>query len=386
MRLTVSFLLAALIGFGQGCQTSRPNDYPAAGNERITSTLKPIALRHAVPALAAAVVTDSGDITVGVVGVRDAKGHEPVTVDDRWHLGSCGKAMTATVIARLVEQGRLKWDTTVADVFPELAPGFKSKLGDVTVTQLLSHRAGLPHDANYRRLRNSGSATQQRWEAVKLAGARHLLHAPGSCYAYSNLGYIIAGAMIERVTGRSYEEAMREHLFIPLGMTSAVFESPQLVGASQVPRSHTAHGRVASPSRIASFNPEVLRPAGCIRCSMEDWAKFLLQHLRGSQSDSDFLRPESYQRLHTPPADGEYALGWTVHKTQWANGAFLAHNGSNRLNFCEVLVVPQRGFAVLVCCNQDGADAVHEATGTLVELFMHGERFRTVERELEPDL
>ena len=113
-----ALLLATFVCLGQGCMAPKPSQYPCAGNQTIANALKNIAKKHRVPALGGAVITDSGEIWVGVVGTRSIRGGEPVTVEDLWHVGSCGKAMTATLAARLVEQGKLNWSTTVAELFP----------------------------------------------------------------------------------------------------------------------------------------------------------------------------------------------------------------------------------------------------------------------------
>ncbi len=345
------------------------------GDPVIAQALKSIAQKHSVPALAAAVVTADGSVTMAAVGVRKAGSAEAVSLDEVWHLGSCGKAMTATLAARLVEKGLLDWDTTVGELFPELAPPVRSGLGGATLAQLLSHRSGLPRDHNYRcyrQLREAGSPPAQRREAIKRAAAKGLLHPPGSNYVYSGYGYVVVAAMIEKVLGTSYEEAMREHLFSPLNMTSAVFESPDLIGSSHVPWSHRASGWVASRRKIAATDPAVLRPAGCIRCSMGDWAKFVLHHLRGEEGGSDLLSAETYRRLHIPPYGGDYGLGWAVYRRDWAGGRFLAHNGSNQLNFSQVIVPLKKRFAVLVCTNQNCSKATDEAAAFLIEMVTKG--------------
>ena len=117
---------------------------PLAGDEAVTSRLKPIRQKFGVPAMAAALVTSEGIQFVGAVGVRKRGTEVPVALNDLWHLGSDGKAMTSTLIARLVERGQLKWDSTLAEIFPELAPQMNPDFQKVTLLQLLSHHAGLP--------------------------------------------------------------------------------------------------------------------------------------------------------------------------------------------------------------------------------------------------
>ena len=162
---------------------------------------------------------------------------------------------------------------------------------------------------------------------------------------------------------------MRQALFLPLGMTSAVFESPDLVGADRVPWSHDARGRVAGIDKVRWANPELLRPAGSIRCTISDWGKFALQHLRGEAGRSDYLSAETYRTLHTPPLGCGYALGWHVERPKWAEGRLLWHTGSDLFNFTRVYILPEKGYAVLVCSNQNSGKATKEAAVVLIELF-----------------
>lgn len=199
---------------------------PAAGDQVITDALKPIRQKYRVPAIAGAIVTSKGIENCGVVGVRKSGTEIPATLDDKWHLGSDTKAMTATLIGRLVEQDLLKWDTTVSDVFPDLASTFHPDMKNVTILQLLSHRAGLP--ANLSRWSTilfmagaGGTAQAQRIQALKNTFSKKPEFTPESKYQYSNLGYVIAGAIVEKVTGMSWEEAIQDKIFKPLDMMSA---------------------------------------------------------------------------------------------------------------------------------------------------------------------
>ena len=109
-----------------------------AADPKIDALLEPIRAAHKLPALAGAIVTSNGLVTAGAVGVRKAGVETPVTVNDLWHLGSNTKAMTATLIGVLVEEGKLRWDSTPAEVFPELAGQFTPEFRDTTLTQLLN--------------------------------------------------------------------------------------------------------------------------------------------------------------------------------------------------------------------------------------------------------
>lgn len=347
---------------------------PATGDPTVTNRLVAIRQKHDVPAIAAALVTGKDIRLVAVAGVRKRGTDVPATLDDLWHLGSETKAMTATLVARLVEQKRLKWETTVAEVFPELADRLHPDLRGITLLHLLSHRSGLRPNLDLRRYRGD-DVKELRLRAVREELARKPAHPPGRHYEYSNLGYIIAGAMIERVTGRTWEEAMREEVFAPLKMTSAGFGGTGTRGQIDQPWPHHADGEPLPENGPALDNPPVLGPAGRVHCTIQDWAKFIQDQLRGARGEPALLRAASYQKLHAPPFDGEYALGWLAVKRDWAGGAALNHTGDNTMNFANAWVAPQRDFAILVCVNQSGDrgfKASDEAVGALIEL--HAER------------
>ena len=124
--------------------------------------------------------------------------------------------------------------------------------------------------------------------------------------------------------------------------------------------------------KVRWANPELLRPAGSMRCTISDWAKFVLQHLRGEAGRSDYLSSETYRTLHTPPLGGRYALGWHVERPKWAEGRLLWHTGSDLLNFTRVYILPEKGYAMLVCSNQNSGKATKEAAVVLLELFSKG--------------
>src|SRR6185369_8003855 len=110
------------------------------------SILEPIRENHKLPALAGAIVTSKGIAVIDVAGIRKNGSVFPVTVDDKWHLGSCTKAMTATLIGALVEKGSLTWETTIGETFPELVVNGNSDFFKINLLHLLSHHSGLPRD------------------------------------------------------------------------------------------------------------------------------------------------------------------------------------------------------------------------------------------------
>jgi CubicO group peptidase (beta-lactamase class C family) len=172
--------------------------------ENLNSLLEPIRQSYDLPALAAAIVTSRALIASGAVGVRKYGTNSPVTVNDQFHLGSDTKAMTATMLATLVEEGKLSWTTTIGQVFPELASKMNPGYRQVTLEQLLAHRAGFTDEswpkgkslADMYKL--PGSPREQRLAYVGMILSELPVNQPGGKFLYSNRSYAVAGAMAER--------------------------------------------------------------------------------------------------------------------------------------------------------------------------------------------
>jgi CubicO group peptidase (beta-lactamase class C family) len=307
-----------------------------------------------VPALAAAIVTPSGVAFMAASGLQVVGRPEPVEADDPWHIGSDTKAMTAALYARLVDQGKAKWGAALAELFPDLGEQMNPGWAAVRIEALLSHTAGLKDvGATWvvaRRLDRS-SPVEQRTSTVRDT-LSNPPQAPVGQYAYSNLGYILAGAAIERITGKPWEISIRDHVFGPLGMNGAGFGPPQ----GDAPMGHVRNlfGRLQA---VNIDNPPALGPAGTVHLPLADWAKFVRVFI---DPDQRFLSSSSLEHL-TKPVVPEYALGWAIMDVSDA-GRVLTHDGSNTAWLAEVVAVPERRIALLVVTNCGGAPAVQAIT------------------------
>jgi len=370
----VHALLAAIIFSSQVSVQA-----PAAGsdaNAKIPGLLEPVRQKHNLPALAGAIVTGKGLVAIGAVGVRKAGTDTRVTPDDQWHLGSDTKAMTAVLIASLIEKGRLEWSTSIGESFPDLAQDMQPEMRKITLLQLLSHRSGLPANTLWGLVSTQAPLQEQRRNVVKSLSSMKLKSEPGTAYEYSNLGYVVAGAMAEKVTGRPWETLIAQAVFEPLGMKSAGFGGTGTAGKIDQPWPHGTDGKPTPGNGPAVDNPPVLGPAGTIHCSLADWAAFVADQLRGEQGTGALLKPGSYKMLHKPPFGGDYALGWLAVQRSWGGGTVLTHAGSNTMNYAVVWIAPLRDIAVLVCTNQGGSAAARgcdEAASALIALQQSGQ-------------
>jgi len=325
----------------------------------VSQMLESIRVKHNLPALAAAVVVDGKIVATNAVGFRKNDGPEKVAVDDQFHLGSVTKSMTATVAAMLVEQGKISWTTTIGDAFPELKSVIHPDYLDVTLEQLLSQRSGAPGDAPADLWSDAwaatGTAAEQRLAFIKGILARKPEAKPGTKFIYSNQGYTIAGVMLEKATGKTWEDLLRSRLFEPLGMTTAGFGAPASLDKVDQPWGHTktpSSEIEAVPPGPRADNPLSISPAGAVHCSVGDLAKYAAFHMAGECGESKLLKAESFKKLHSVAAgNDDYALGWMVLKRSWANGRALMHNGSNTMFYVVVWMAPDKNCAVVVASN-----------------------------------
>lgn len=369
--------LAPVVAARQDPVASRPE-------ADLSPILRKFVASGAVPGIAAAVVDRERCLGLGAAGLRARGADAAVTRGDRFHLGSCTKAMTATLAARLVARGQLEWQTAVPQAFPELADGMDAAWKKVTLERLLTNAAGVPSDLTegglWERLWNfEGPPEEARVLLVKELTRRPPVSEPGTKFLYSNAGFAIAGAMAERRAKKPYEALLREHLFAPLGMTSAGFGAPGSKGALDEPRGHRDEAPL-EPGPGAD-NPDAIAPAGKVHANLEDWGKFVSLHLRGEVSGAPplGLGRETFAKLHRPVL-ADYAMGWITTERPWAGvegkgGRVLTHAGSNTQWFAVCWLAPDRGFAVLVACNEGtpaATRACDEAAAALLQFHLEG--------------
>ena len=287
--------------------------------------------------------------------------------NDRWHIGSDTKAFTATLIARLVEQGVMHFDDTLAASFPAFAEAMNPAYRNVTVTQLLSHTAGLPPLSDDKELPpfmaaiKSANGVKAQREAI---ARKYLTMPPASKagdFAYSNIGFIIAGAIAEARTGKAWEDLIREQIFAPLGIKNAGFGPPGTSGKFDQPWGHKEEaGKLVAldPANTEADNPPALGPAGTINIALKDWLLFAQDQLDGEHGRGKLLKPETYRKLHMP-VTGNYALGWGVMLGPDGLPLLLTHSGSNGFWVADIRIMPKHNMIFLVVTNA-GNDAANQ--------------------------
>ena len=332
--------------------------------------------RHDVPAMGAIVFRADTILARGIAGVRRSNAITPVEMSDRFQLGSNTKAMTAALLGTFVEEGKVAWSTTLADIFPEQRDSMSAEFRSVTIDLLLSHHGGISpfsdtDDKDFKSIpRLTGTATQQRAAFTAWVVRRKPVGPIGGKGVYSNGGYTIAGTIAERVAGESWESLMRSRVFAPLGITGsfAWSDSPD----TNQPWGHHESRRGTKPvdPRDADERiPPIIWPAGAVELSLDDYARFLQMNLRGLEGrDTPLLKAATIKHMHTSPVSppDKYALGWGEQDFDGVESS--VHTGSAGTFYAVTIIQPTRDLGVAVFVNAGAERATAAATDAIKAL------------------
>jgi len=296
-----------------------------------------------LPGLAVAVVRKGKIVKKIAIGVRRSDRSDPIRIDDRFHLGSVTKLITATMIGKLVESGALRWDSTIGEILDSLP--VKKAYRSVTLEQLLQHRGGVPNLPTTGEFADGFPPVAGRSPAeARAALVRHvLLQDPVKMneYVYSNAGYVVAGLMVERAVNKTWEELVSCLVFEPLEMHSAGFGWPATSDRRDQPMGHLGAPPDLEVQEIGAYtlgDMDYIGPAGNANCSIGDlarFASFLLQVLRGEQSD---LEAGTVRRF------------WGCGEIENGNSLFNFF-GSGGTFFTMMSICPENDLAIVVSTN-----------------------------------
>lgn len=358
MQSCIRFILIIVLSFHSLAQARGPNDLDAL--------ISKVRAQGNIPGIVAIAFNEEG-VDLSVQGIRRIGASSPVRLEDRMHIGSNIKSMTATTLAILVERRRLRFESTLAELFPELP--MHADYRNVTVEQLLTHRGGIAPLLDLQEIAQlppfSGNALQQRAAFVRWALAQPPASAIGE-FQYSNGGYALAGAIIDRVYPSGFEFALQNLLLRPLGV-NAMFGWP----AANNPRQPWGHyeldGALIStdPNDPAFVFPLWLRSAGDLSISLMDYTRYLLLHVEAACGRTHLLSAASFERLHAIPTEGEaYSMGWS--EVIDADGRQLSWHSGSAGNFYTTVAYDhrcERGIAIL---GNSGSEAAGIATESAV--------------------
>lgn len=267
--------------------------------------------------------------TVLTSGVADVTSHAPVPRDSRFRIGSMTKPFVATVALQLVGEDRVSLDAPVEQYLPGVVRGKGNNGRKITVRQLLQHTSGLPDYLSYLdmgEVLNDPLAHRDTRDLVNLALAHRPTFAPGTDWQYSNTNYLLAGMLIEKVTGHTWAEEVRRRIITPLDLreTSVPEDATAIPGPH--PRGYVRPGQDAPLLDVTAFNPSIAGSAGGIISSGADMNRFL-----GALVDGKLLHPAQLREMMrtrpTGDSDGRaYGLGLESRPLP-CGGLYWGHGG-----------------------------------------------------------
>ncbi len=336
-----------------------------------------------VPGLALALLKDGRVVATKGYGVRTLGEQTPVDARTLFGIASNTKAFTATALGLLVEEGRLRWDAPVIDYLPWFQMSDPYVTREMTIRDLLVHRSGLGLGAGD--LLWWPASTYNRREI-----ARRLRYVPletsfRSAYAYDNVLYLVAGEVIEAISGQSWEDFVQSRILAKVGMSSSNVRHSAAAGGGNVA---TPHARVEGRVRpIAPFASDNTNPAGGINSCAEDMAKWLnVQLSQGQLADGSRLFSEATGRQLTtmvtpigigqPPPELEdirpsfngYGLGFALR--DYRGHKLVTHTGGLPGYVSRVAMIPDLRLGVAILTNQESGGAFDSVADSILDFYL----------------
>jgi CubicO group peptidase (beta-lactamase class C family) len=296
---------------------------------------------QAIPGLSVAIVKDGRTVLERGWGVERGRAHLPATAATEYQIASITKQFTASAILLLADEGLLRLDDPVTRYVDGLSPAYRA----VTIERLLNHTAGVPNFTEFFREFRQPLAPARLIDSL---AARPLLFTPGTGFHYSNSGYYLLGLVIERVTGRAYDDVLRKRFWQPLGMSGTRYceSDPGAPLPAGYGRDHRGDQVPAAP-----WDPSVLFAAGSLCSTAADLAKWTVALGEGR------VLPEPLYRAMTSPAESpdqhvrmSYGYGMMIDTTE--SGPYLHHDGAVSGFRAQVAWYPDEHLAVVVLMNQ----------------------------------
>lgn len=325
-----------------------------------------LAERHGVPGAQLGILRHHADgedeVIVASHGVLNVDTGAPVTADSLFQIGSITKVWTATVVLQLVDEGLVDLDAPLAEALPELRLADPEVTKHATVRHLLNHTSGIDGDV----FTDTGRGDDCLAKYVELLVEQTQNHPVGATWSYCNAGFVVLGRIIEQATGTTWDQALRERLFEPLGLGHSVtLPEEALLHAAAV-----GHVTQEGVKRIAPVwqLPRSLGPAGLVTANAADVLAFARLHLAGGvgPDGTRVLSAESAAAMAAHQADlpdtrslgDSWGLGWI--RFGWDGSRLYGHDGNTIGQAAFLRVLPEAGLAVTLLTNNDGSRDLYE--------------------------
>lgn len=336
---TILFLCITTLGFGQ----------------KTIQFADSIRKAYNIPELSYAFVTEKSIIEIQALGLHSIELSDSATLNDRFHIGSNTKAMTTFVIAKYVEKGKLKWTTKFFDIFPEWKETSKVDYYNITLQDLLSHRAKIqafqgdndPIIPDFK-----GTKQEKRNQFGKFVLTLNPLEIDSTHkFNYSNAGYTLATLILEKVTQKSWEQLV-EKVFNKDLKLNVKFSWPENQNTKDTWGHSFENDKLTPVPSNTDYHLDLTEPAGDINIKLKNYAKFIQLNLKGLNGHNNYLTAKTYKFIHKGIEN--YALGWY---NIYENGKELStHSGTAGTYYTLVHIDRVNGKAYIIFTNSFSAD------------------------------
>jgi D-alanyl-D-alanine carboxypeptidase len=312
-----------------------------------------IMLKNGIPEIGFSVITTDSILDIQTLGFHrtDIKNEQTkAKLSDYFHLGSNTKAITGFVAAYLVENNKIAWTTKFFDLFPDWKSQSNPAYYEISLTDLLSHRARIqPYTSGleYEELPDfNGNKSEQRKQFAKYLLAEKSVKNRDKIYNYSNAGYSIAALMLEKVSGKSWEQLTKEIMETKMKV-NIEFGWPNKLNGNQPYGHWIENGTLKALSPDIEYNLALGEPAGDICMTLPDYARFIQFNLQGLLGMDNILKAKTYDFLHFGLND--YSIGWA--NVNESDKQISEHSGSAGTFFCYTLIDKRGKLAYIIVAN-----------------------------------
>lgn len=314
-------------------------------------------LNH-IPELSYAVVTDQSILEIKTFGLHSVDLKDTATLDDRFHIGSNTKAMTAFIIAKYVEKGKLEWTTKFFDVFPGWKNNSRADYYNITLQDLLSHRAGIQpfQGENDPPIPDFNGTKQQKRESF----GKFVLTLPPveidsvQKFIYSNADYTLATLMLEKISRKSWEQLVDKVFNNDLKLDTE-FGWPE----NQINKDTWGHffenNKLTPVPSNTDYHLDYTEPAGDINIKLKDYVKFIQLNLRGLEGHNNYLKASTYNFIHKGIAN--YSLGW--YNSYENNKDFSTHSGTAGTYYTLVAIDRKKYIGYIIFTNSFNEETIN---------------------------
>ncbi len=369
-RVMIAILVVLWMPLAGGAQTASKD--PLEGFDAfVDGVLKD----HQSPGLAVAVVRDGKVIHAKGYGRRNVEKNLPVTPQTLFAIGSISKSFTSTVMGVLADQGKLEWDKPVREYLPDFRLHDATATAQMTPRDLVTHGSGLPrHDALWY---GSSLTRQQMYDRL-----RHLEPSKDfrSTWQYNNLMFMTAGYLAARLGDLSWEELVRQKIFVPLGMKTSNFSVTESQKRADFALPYQKVKE--EPKEVPFRNIDEIGPAGSINSSVEEMAQYVLMHInKGKHGDRQILSETNASQMQTPQmvmpggpgqfteiGHSSYGMGWMI--STYRGQKVVQHGGGIDGFTANLAFLPQQKAGLILLSNLGGNPASSVVTNNVLDRML----------------